>query len=297
VIVRVLVLGGTGVIGSAIVSELVARGHAVIGLARSEASARTLASSGATPLAGDIGLPEPWIRRLPHIEAVIHAACDFNTDMEAVDRGLLETLLPALALQPTRVRLIYTGGCWLYGPAGNDIADENTPFDPLPAFAWMVAHLTRVLTATEIDGVVIHPAMVYAADGGGVFARFAQDARDGRPVRTVASEATRWPLVHADDLARLCALALEHAPSRSSYIGAAIDGIPVGTIARAFAQRFGTWEPRLDIISEAAIAAEIGDWARGYARDQLLSGSKARRQLGWQPRHLDPIGEILALHA
>ncbi|MBV9560111.1 MAG: NAD-dependent epimerase/dehydratase family protein [Bradyrhizobium sp.] len=294
---RVLVLGGTGVIGSAIVSELVARGHSVIGLARSEASARTLASAGATPLAGDIGLPEAWIRRLPHIEAVIHAACDFSTEMAAVDGGLLDVLLPALASQPTRVRLIYTGGCWLYGPTGNDIADEETPFDPLPAFAWMVSHLTRVLKAREIEGVVIHPAMVYATDGGGVFTRFARDARDGRPIRIVADEAIRWPLVRADDLARLYALALERAASGSSYIGAAIDGVPVGAIVRAFARRFGTGEPKLDIVSEAAIAAELGAWARGYARDQLLSDAKARRELGWKPQHLDPVGEILALHA
>jgi len=41
------------------------------------------------------------------------------------------------------------------------------------------------------------------------------------------------------------------------------------------------------------IAAELGEWARGYALDQRLSGDKARRELGWAPRHLDPEGEIL----
>jgi nucleoside-diphosphate-sugar epimerase len=108
----------------------------------------------------------------------------------------------------------------------------------------------------------------------------------------VEGEAVRWPLVHSEDLAKLYALALERAPARSSYIGAAIEGLAVGRIARAFAKRFGT--PCLDpqIISSDAIAAELGEWARGQALDQRLSGAKARRELGWRPKHLDPVREI-----
>jgi nucleoside-diphosphate-sugar epimerase len=90
-------------------------------------------------------------------------------------------------------------------------------------------------------------------------------------------------------------LALERAPARSSYIGAAIEGFPVGRIARAFAKRFGTRQREPEITSSDAIAAELGEWARGYGRDQRLSGEKARRELGWEPRHLDPEGEIGSL--
>jgi hypothetical protein len=46
---------------------------------------------------------------------------------------------------------------------------------------------------------------------------------------------------------------------------------------------------------EANAAAELGEWARGYALDQRLSGAKARRVLGRQPRHLDPESEIAAV--
>jgi hypothetical protein len=45
-------------------------------------------------------------------------------------------------------------------------------------------------------------------------------------------------------------------------------------------------------VSADTIAAELGEWARGYALDQQLSGDKARRDLGWRPRHLDPEAEI-----
>jgi nucleoside-diphosphate-sugar epimerase len=292
--VRVFVLGGTGSIGSAIVRELVRRGHEVHGLARSEASAAKLAALGATSLPGDITSPERWVGTLPHVGAIIHAACDSSTAMGEIDRRLLGVLLPRLAAQSKRPRFIYTGGCWLFGATGDAVATEQTPFRALPAFAWMVPNLQRVLDTPGIDGIVIHPAMVYEP-GGGVFLRFAQDARQRDAIRVVESEAVRWPLVHSADLANLYACALENAPARSSYIGATIEGLPIGRIARAFAERFGTQRQEPQIISAEAIEAELGGWARGYALDQQLSGAKARRELGWTPKHLDPEREIALL--
>jgi nucleoside-diphosphate-sugar epimerase len=126
---RVLVLGGTGVIGSAVVREIIARGHEVVGLARSEASARKLRQSGATPSSGDIAAPERWVMALPRVDAVIHMACDFASDMATVERRLLDALLPALAAQPHHTRFIYTGGCWLFGATGEQAATEaKVPF-------------------------------------------------------------------------------------------------------------------------------------------------------------------------
>jgi nucleoside-diphosphate-sugar epimerase len=292
--VRVFVLGGTGSIGSAVVRELVGRGHDVCGLTRSDNSAAKLGEFGATPLAGDIASPEQWTLKLPPVDAVIHAACDFNTEMDAIDRRLLDVLLPWLAAQPKRPRFIYTGGCWRFGATGAGVATEETPFCSLPAFAWMVPQLQRILRTPEVEGIVIHPAMVYAADGG-VFRRFARDAVERDAIRVVEREAVRWPLVHSEDLAALYVLALEHAPAGASYIGAAIDGLAVGRIARAFAKRFGMQNLEPEIVSTDAIAAELGAWARGYALDQQLSGAGARRDLGWRPKHLDPEREIAGL--
>jgi len=291
---RVFILGGTGSIGSPIVRELIERGHEVWALARSEASASKLRAGGATAIAGDIAAPECWTAKLPLIDVVIHAACDFENEMAAIDARLLDALLPALAAQPKKPRFLYTGGGWLFGATGDDVATETTPFRPDPAFAWMVPQLTRILGSREVDGIVIHPAMVYTPDGG-VFRRFARDAVERNAVCVVGSEQVRWPLVHGEDIASLYILALEHAPARSNYIGAAIDGLAVGRIARAFARRFRTTDQEPQIISADAIAAELGEWARGYALDQLLSGARARRDLGWMPTHLDPEREIARL--
>src|SRR5205085_2553842 len=186
--------GGTGSIGAPVVRALVGRGHHVIALARSNSSATKAASLGANPLGGDIAAAERWLPALPTLDAVVHLACDFGSDMVDVDRRLLDGLLPHLAAQPNQATFIYTGGCWLFGATGD-----------------------------------------------------------------------------------------------------AFPGLPVGRIARAVAQRFGLRDHAPQIVSADAIAAELGDWARGRAMDQQLSGEKARRELGWKPVHLDPEREIAAL--
>jgi len=291
---RVLVLGGTGSIGGPIVRELTRRGHDVIALARSEVSARTLAAQGAVPIAGNLSAPERWVSALPHLEAVIHVAATFADDEEATDRRLLDSLLPVLTAAARKTKFIYTGGCWLFGATDGTVTTEESRFNPLPAFAWSVPHIRRLLDTPDIHPVIIHPAMVYEP-GGGAFSRFRADAIERSAVRVVGNGNVRWPLVHSEDLATLYRLALEGSASGEAYIGAAIEGMPVGRLARAFAQRFNTPSLEPEIISEEQIAAELGEWGRGHALDQRLSGDKARRCLGWAPTHLDPESEIASV--
>jgi nucleoside-diphosphate-sugar epimerase len=289
--VRVLVLGGSGSIGAPVVRELVKRGHEVVALVRSNSAAQKVTRLGARARNGDIKSPHDWIGRLPPLGAVIHVASDFSNAVGDTDRRLLDALLPHLAAQPQKVRFVYTGGCWMFGETCNNLATEASPLRPLPADAWAVAHIQRVLDAPGLDPIVVHPAMVYEP-AAGVFSSFARDAMQGRAIRIVAGENVRWPLVHADDLAHLYALVLENGVARQSYIGSAIDGLTVGRIARAFARRFGALDFKAQIVSADEIAAELGEWARGFALDQQLSGEKARRSLRWNPQHLDPEGEI-----
>jgi nucleoside-diphosphate-sugar epimerase len=290
-IVRILLLGGTGTIGGAIRHGLLRESHRIVALARSKDSAETLGGSGIEVIHGDIGLPERWVPKLPPVDAVIHAACDFASDMERTEQRLLNALLPKLAAQGRKARFLYTGGNWLFGATGNRVADETSDFAPLPAFAWMVPNSRRILQSHDVDGIVIHPAMVYSPNAG-AFWRFAREAVEREAIRVVESESVRWPLVHRDDLAALYLLALHRAPPQSSYCGAAIESLPVGRIARAFARRFGTKNPEPEVVSADAVAREYGEWARGYALDQQMSGDKARRELDWAPLHLDPEREI-----
>lgn len=241
-------LGGTGSIGGPVVRELIRAGHDVVALVRSEASAKTVAQFGARPIPGDIVTPERWLGALPPLDAVIHAAAAFDGDDEAAERRLLERLLNFLRANRQTMKFIYTGGCWLYGVDSGSATTEETPFDPLPAFAWGVSHSRLVLDTPGIHPIVIHPAMVYEA-GGGVFDRFRRNAVERDAVRVVGDERVRWPLVHSEDLATLYRLALERSGPRETYIGAAIEGLPVGRIARAYARRFETRQDDPDLIS------------------------------------------------
>ena len=288
---RVLVLGGTGSIGRPIVRELIRGGHTVLALARSAASAGKLAALGAEPVPGDLLIPQRWLSELPPVDGVIQAAATFEDNEETADAALLDALLPFLGAASRKVRFIYTGGCWLFGATGGRVANEESPFDPLALYAWSVPRVQRVLASQDVEPMVIHPAMVYEA-AGGVFDKFRLDALSRNAVRVVESEAIRWPLVHCEDLAVLYRLALESGVAGQSYIGAAIDGMAVGRIARAYARRFATPSPDPEIIDVEHAVAEFGEWARGYALDQHLSGDKARRNLRWVPRHLDPEKEI-----
>lgn len=293
---HVFVLGGTGTIGSAVLRELVAHDHKVVVLARTDASAAKASELGATEVVhGDIAKPRDWVTRLPAVDAVVHMACDFGSSMEEIDRHLLDALLPVLASRPGRTRFIYTGGCWLFGATGDTLATEETDMSPLQSFAWMVPHARRVLSSSAVDGVVIHPGMVYGENGGGVFRRFAREAVERPAIRVVGSASVRWPLVHWDDLAVLYVLALERAPAGAGYLGVTLDGLAVSRITRAFARRFGTRFSNPEVVTADTIARELGEWARGYALDQRLSGAKARAELGWAPKHLDPEAEITCL--
>jgi nucleoside-diphosphate-sugar epimerase len=104
---RVLVVGGTGSIGRPVVRELI---------------------RGATTSSRSCALP-----RRPPLDGVIHAAAAFCADDEAMERRFLQKLLPFLSAAPRNTRFIYTGGCWLFGPSGETVGTEDTPFAPLPA--------------------------------------------------------------------------------------------------------------------------------------------------------------------
>lgn len=304
---RVFITGGTGLIGSAIVQNLIAHNHQIIALARSETSKNKLITAGATPIPGDITRPKKWCADLPDIDAVIHTACDFSDDMANMDATLLDHLIPALQRQPDPVRFIYTGGNWMYpqtnttptSSASITAVDETTPFDPLPEFLWGLPGIERVLSAPNLAGIVIHPSCVYdTGEKGqsGILARDIQTAQTDNRVTFVGGDHIYQPMVHADDIADLYRLALERAKPGESYIGSAINDVSTREVAELIATHFGSENCQIDTISTADAMARFGNWARGLAHNQQLSSAKAIQDLGWSPRHTDFAADM-ARHA
>ncbi|MEQ8284873.1 NAD-dependent epimerase/dehydratase family protein [Thalassospira sp.] len=289
---RVFITGGTGLIGSAVLKNLIAHDHKVFALARSENSKNNLITAGATPIMGDITEPEIWCADLPEIDSFIHTACDFSDQMAKIDATLLDQLIPALHRQARPVRLIYTGGIWMYPESSpsDPMMDETTAFAPLPEFQWGIAGINRVLSDEKIDGIILHPACVYTSGEDGRTGHFDRDIdtiKTQNRVTVIGGDEIYQPLVHANDLADLYRLALEKAKPGSSYIGSTIHDLSNRAAADLIARHFGSGNTRVETITAETAMARLGDWARGLAHSQHFSSAKAQRELGWNPKHRD----------
>ncbi|WP_193170698.1 NAD-dependent epimerase/dehydratase family protein [Nisaea nitritireducens] len=284
---HVLLLGGTGSIGSAILEELLSHQHQVTALARSDKAAEQLRAKGAEPLPGDLTRPAEWASAVTGVDAVIQAAAAFDTDMGAIDKSVLEAIAAAASGRDVPLRVLYTGGCWLFGETGNRVADESMPFDPLPSFAWMAENWEWLRKAPGIAPILIHPAMVYD-EAGGVLHRYLDAASQGVSIEIWGSADVRWPLVHRMDLASAYRLALEKGIPGESYCVAAEDGVPTGALADAIRKRVGSLAPHT-ILPVAEAVARHGAWAAGPALPQRMSSRKIKRELGWGPRQNDAV--------
>ncbi|MFK7996767.1 MAG: NAD-dependent epimerase/dehydratase family protein [Granulosicoccus sp.] len=287
---HVLVLGGTGSIGAAIVDELIKRQCEVSALSRSPISTEQLLAVGATPIQGDIRYPEKWIDCLECVDAVIHAAATWDDDMDTVDQNLVAALLKGLRTPDSSKTLIYTAGCWLYGQTGDVIATERTSLSPAPGFLRSISTLNQVLADTHVKGMVIHPAMVYEHRGG-VFQRMYDDIENHGHIRVYGSLDVRWPLIHTLDLAQVYALMLLKGKAGDVYNASSMDGVRVGDIANAISSSAGNG-CKCIVYDVKHAKRDFGDWAEGYAIDQNMSAEKARVELGWQPAHSDVFEDI-----
>ncbi|MEJ2035451.1 MAG: NAD-dependent epimerase/dehydratase family protein [Maritimibacter sp.] len=283
---RVFVLGGTGTIGTAIVAELVDRNHQVVALSRSEKSDQKLISAGADPLRGDLCDPAVWADAAISCDAIIQVAATFGDDMGDVDATAMKALMQASNSKTEPTRLIYTGGCWLYGETGDEIATEDRQFDPLPSFAWMVTHAEMLLKAPNLRTAIIHPAMVYDTRDGGVFYRFLSAAKASQPIEVWGSKETRWPLIESGDLARAYCDLAERQDLMGFFNAVAEEGVTVNQIALTVSNAFGTPQ-ELAIRSAEDVVQEHGAWAKGPTLDQQMSSQKLQAATSWRPRSVD----------
>lgn len=275
---RLLVLGATGLVGGAVLRALAAEGHRCTALVRHPGKVAVLPRK-VEGIVGDIRQPD-WLAGLPPQDAVIHASASFDGDMAAADRVLTEALIDWGMRQAAPPHLILTGGCWLYPPRHEPPLVEGDAFAPLPAFRWMLDHRARLEAAGCFRLTMVHPAIVWT-DAAGPPAAMAATLARGEAVEVVGDPATRWPLVHADDLAQLYARAVADGRPCGDLHGVTEPGVAVGDILATVAGRLGVRQ-RMHVTATADALARHGDWIAGQARSQVMLAPRSRALLGWR---------------
>jgi nucleoside-diphosphate-sugar epimerase len=278
---KVFVTGATGYIGSAVVEKLLAAGHKVAGLARSDEAARKLSAVGAEPLPGDIrdaGTIESAARAA---DGVVHAVATGTPDGPQADTQAVKAILDAL--EGTNKPFVYSSGIWVLGNTGERVADEESPLDPTPLVAWRPANEQLVLDAARrgVRSIVLRPAIVYGR-GIGIVGDMVEEGRRKGVVRFVGAGENRWPLVHVDDLADLYVKALEKAPAGTLLLAASGPALTVREVAEAAARAAGC-EGRVESWPIERARERLGAYADALALDQQISSEKAVQLLNWRP--------------
>lgn len=288
---RIFVTGASGYLGSAIVARLVRGGAEVYALARTDEKARALDAAGVKPVLGRLESADDWTGQLKNCDAVVHVAND-PTNAAEQDQFLLDAVREA-ALDGRVRRLLYTSGIWVYGPTSGAVADETSPRRPLELVTWRAAHeeIALDLSSHDVQTVVLQPGVVYGEHRGIVGGWF-QEARDRRTVTGFGTGEQHWTMVHRDDVAEAFALALEHGRGGERYLLGDESRHTVKELVHAAAEATGA---KPQFMPEDDVRAKLGLFGAALLSDGQFTAAKARRELGWVPRHTSFVSEAPAL--
>jgi len=278
---RVFLTGATGFIGEAIVRELLPAGHQVVGLARTDEAAATLAKWGVEAHRGDLTDTGSLIAGARESDGVIHMAfihdfSQYEANVE-IDRRAVEAL--AAALEGSGKPLVIASGTLMVAHA-RPATEQDAPVSvSVPRAASEAAVLAAA--GRGVRGSVVRlPPSVHDRGQQGLVTQMIALAREKGISGFVGDGANRWPAVHRLDAARLFQLALERAEPGTRLHAVAEEGTPIRTIAEAIGEGLGI--PFRSIAEEDA-AAHFGWLARVLTLDNPTSSTRTRDTMGWRP--------------
>lgn len=280
---RVFVTGATGNIGSKVVKELIAAGHRVLGLCRSDDKAPALAAAGAEVYRGSIADPDSLKDGASRSDGVIHLA--FNHDFSRFvqncedDRRVIKAIGSALAGSDRP--LIVTSGTPIANtvpgePAKEDNATVGSNVHPRAASEEAAASVA----AAGVNVSVVRLPQVHDPITQGLITPAIGMYREKGVCAYVGDGLNRWPAAHVLDVARLYRLAIEKAEPGAKYHAVAEEGVPMRDIAQAIGRRL---KLPVKSITPKETQAFFGWLAMFAGHDMPASSEQTRRKLGWEP--------------
>jgi len=290
---RVFVTGATGFIGTAVVRELIDAGHQVLGLARSDAGAKSLIAVGAQVHRGSLEDLESLCSGAAAADGVIHAAFIHNFNNYApsaeADRRAIETLGGALAGSDRP--LIVTSGTLLAQRQGSLATEEDAPN---PNFPRKSEEAALALAARGVRASVLRlPPSVHGNADHGFVPRLISVAREKGVSVFIDDGLNRWPAVHRLDAAHLYRLALEESSPGARYHGVADEGVPTREIAEVIGRQLSV--PVVSKSREEA-ADHFGWIGMFFGMDSPASSALTQERLGWRPVQPGLIADLNAEH-
>ena len=303
---RVFVAGATGVLGRALIPQLVARGHDVVGMTKTASKQDALRALGAHPVVAD-GLDADAVAQAvasAEPEVIVHQLTALSTPMSMrearhPERSFAFTMTNRLRTEGTdhllaagravgaRRFVAQSFGAFRFARTGGPVQTEADPLDPeLPA-PGLAAILNLEHAVTTIDwgeGLVLRYGGFY---GPGTSISLAPDAVMAAPIRKrrfpiVGDGGGVWSYVHIEDAAAATAVAVEQGSRGIYYI---VDDEPAPV---------REWLPVLASALDAKPPRHVPRWLGRLAAGEVptlmmtevrgATNEKAKRELGWTPR-------------
>ncbi|MET9912989.1 SDR family oxidoreductase [Streptomyces sp. NPDC006476] len=287
---HVFVTGGTGLVGSAVVAELLGNGHSVLALARSDASALAAEAAGAEPLRGALADLDVLRSGAAQADGVIHLAFanDFSSP-DAVAKAVAEESAALATLGEELVGsdrpLVTCSGTPLVPGRASTEADPLPTDGPVGGRGRAVTAVLGLASRGVRTTAVRLPRTVHDQSTGG-FAGLLTDIARRTGVSGYPGDGTqRWPAVHALDAAVLFRLALEQAEAGTSWHAVGDEGDQVRDIAAVIGRRLG-------LLVESVPSQTYGPLGTIFANDQPSSSARTRQTLGWEPKHLSLLEDL-----
>ena len=278
---RVFITGATGVVGSAVVGELIGTGHDVLGLARSGDAADRIKAAGAEPFQASLTDLDRLRAGAEAADAAIHLGFDpdFARFAQACeeDRNAIDAI--GSVLVGTDKPFLVPNGLAGLAPPGRVVTEEDG-VPPDYRFPRASEQTALALAGRGVRACVVRLPQVHSTAKQGLVTRLIQVAR-GRGVSAHVGEGrNRWPAAHISDVARLFRLALEAGGVGLRYHAVGEEGIEVRTLAGIIGRKLGVPTRSLSL-DEAR--EHFGPLAMFVSADMPTSAETTRARLGWEP--------------